>query len=323
MAAVIEQAIARWAKRRGSSASSTSSEESDSTHRRSHGAGRTHRRKRSRRDSIDVQRKETMLKQRRAKEQATRLMPQEFILFLPASLSPTPAPPVAASGSTMEQFQQQRLLRSNDLPLVLAQLESALKKRSKIKRLERKAKPKASVAPTNQAIPERSGENGGTGTPHAPSASSPERKSEFIQPFWLDISSPTMSDMRQLGKLLHLHPLTLEDIISQESREKLELFPRLGYYFIVFRALANSSVVDPPPPPPCTTNDKDAEKETPIEKIDITVNEDGRIKGEEEEGIMDGSMGYGAVQAVNVYLAVFRTGIISVRGVFCLYVCVG
>jgi magnesium transporter len=34
-----------------------------------------------------------------------------------------------------------------------------------------------------------------------------------------------------------LHPLTLEDILQKESREKFELFPRLGYYFVVFRAV--------------------------------------------------------------------------------------
>lgn len=38
-------------------------------------------------------------------------------------------------------------------------------------------------------------------------------------------------------QLLHLHPLTLEDILHQDPREKLEFFPRLGYYFVVFRAV--------------------------------------------------------------------------------------
>ena len=41
--------------------------------------------------------------------------------------------------------------------------------------------------------------------------------------------------------MLHLHPLTLEDILQQEPREKLELFPMLGYYFIVFRAVEYST----------------------------------------------------------------------------------
>jgi len=36
---------------------------------------------------------------------------------------------------------------------------------------------------------------------------------------------------------LHLHPLTLEDILQREPRDKLESFPKLGYYFIVFRAI--------------------------------------------------------------------------------------
>jgi magnesium transporter len=40
---------------------------------------------------------------------------------------------------------------------------------------------------------------------------------------------------------LHLHPLTLEDILHREPREKLELFPKLGYSFIVFRAIESST----------------------------------------------------------------------------------
>jgi magnesium transporter len=38
-------------------------------------------------------------------------------------------------------------------------------------------------------------------------------------------------------KLLHIHPLTLEDILQRNPREKLEIFPKLGYYFISFRAI--------------------------------------------------------------------------------------
>lgn len=40
---------------------------------------------------------------------------------------------------------------------------------------------------------------------------------------------------------MHLHPLTLEDILQREPREKLELFPKLGYYFIVLRAVESST----------------------------------------------------------------------------------
>lgn len=42
-----------------------------------------------------------------------------------------------------------------------------------------------------------------------------------------------------------MHPLTLEDILQQEPREKLELFPKLGYYFIVFRAIESRGLPRP------------------------------------------------------------------------------
>jgi magnesium transporter len=40
---------------------------------------------------------------------------------------------------------------------------------------------------------------------------------------------------------LHIHPLTLEDILQREPREKLELFSKLGYYFIILRAVESST----------------------------------------------------------------------------------
>ncbi|KAG9095834.1 hypothetical protein FRC06_009363 [Ceratobasidium sp. 370] len=93
------------------------------------------------------------------------------------------------------------------------------------------------------------------------------------QAWWLDVASPTWEDMRVLGKLLHLHPLTLEDILHEDPREKLELFPRLGYYFVVFRALETQAALKRPLPP-------DAEQE-------------------------------GTIGAVNVYFVVFREGIVT------------
>lgn len=62
--------------------------------------------------------------------------------------------------------------------------------------------------------------------------------------WWLDVSSPTYTDMKALGRLLHLHPLTLEDILHQDQREKMELFPKLGYYFIVFKAIESQRTRD-------------------------------------------------------------------------------
>ncbi|CAG8546532.1 3415_t:CDS:2 [Paraglomus brasilianum] len=51
--------------------------------------------------------------------------------------------------------------------------------------------------------------------------------------FWIDILSPTDSEMRALSKIFQIHPLTMEDICAQESREKCELFR--NYYFVCFR----------------------------------------------------------------------------------------
>lgn len=55
--------------------------------------------------------------------------------------------------------------------------------------------------------------------------------------WWLDVSCPTWKDLKDIGELLGLHPLTLEDVLHQDPREKLDTYDTLGYYFIVVRAL--------------------------------------------------------------------------------------
>ena len=51
--------------------------------------------------------------------------------------------------------------------------------------------------------------------------------------FWLDILCPTNDEMRVLAKAFGIHGLTTEDIMMQETREKVELFR--NYYFINYR----------------------------------------------------------------------------------------
>lgn len=51
--------------------------------------------------------------------------------------------------------------------------------------------------------------------------------------FWLDVVSPTESEMRVLSKTFGIHPLTSEDILMQEAREKVELFR--NYYLVNYR----------------------------------------------------------------------------------------
>jgi magnesium transporter len=81
--------------------------------------------------------------------------------------------------------------------------------------------------------------------------------------------------------LLHLHPLTLEDILQQEPREKLELFPRLGYYFIIFRAVESLSAPA---------------------QFDVVRQKTGSSQ----------LSVYGSVIEFNIYLVVFRHGICTV-----------
>ncbi|KKY32939.1 putative cora-domain-containing protein [Diaporthe ampelina] len=51
--------------------------------------------------------------------------------------------------------------------------------------------------------------------------------------WWLDIMCPTDAEMLVLRRAFGIHPLTVEDIMLQEAREKVELFH--NYYFINYR----------------------------------------------------------------------------------------
>lgn len=52
--------------------------------------------------------------------------------------------------------------------------------------------------------------------------------------WWLNMSNPTEEEIRAICKAFQIHPLTMEDIEKQETREKIELFP--AYYFACFRS---------------------------------------------------------------------------------------
>ncbi|MBW0489112.1 hypothetical protein O181_028827 [Austropuccinia psidii MF-1] len=69
-------------------------------------------------------------------------------------------------------------------------------------------------------------------------------RSSLNSAWWLDITCPSSSDMHQLQKIFPLHPLTIEDILSQDTREKTETFDGLGYYLISFRGLNDEDFVD-------------------------------------------------------------------------------
>lgn len=51
--------------------------------------------------------------------------------------------------------------------------------------------------------------------------------------WWLDVLNPTEAEVGALSRAFSIHPLTAEDIMTQEAREKVELFKQ--YYFVCFR----------------------------------------------------------------------------------------
>lgn len=52
--------------------------------------------------------------------------------------------------------------------------------------------------------------------------------------WWLDILNPTEEELHVFQRAFGIHRLTTEDIITQEAREKVELFNQ--YYFVCFRS---------------------------------------------------------------------------------------
>jgi magnesium transporter len=51
--------------------------------------------------------------------------------------------------------------------------------------------------------------------------------------WWLDVVNPTDDELGAISRAFSIHPLTTEDIQTQEAREKVELFKQ--YYFVCFR----------------------------------------------------------------------------------------
>jgi len=60
----------------------------------------------------------------------------------------------------------------------------------------------------------------------------PEGETDGV--WWLNMNNPTEEEIRAICRAFGVHPLTIEDIEKQETREKIELFP--SYYFACFRS---------------------------------------------------------------------------------------
>ncbi|KAJ1928054.1 CorA metal ion transporter [Tieghemiomyces parasiticus] len=65
--------------------------------------------------------------------------------------------------------------------------------------------------------------------------------------FWIDVLAPEPRDMALLARFFKIHPLTAEDILTQDAREKCETFR--NYYFTSFRTFemdpSNEGYMDP------------------------------------------------------------------------------
>ena len=105
----------------------------------------------------------------------------------------------------------------------------------------------------------------------------------------------------------------MEDIIHQETREKIETFPTLGYYFVVFRALDESyfKYTSSDSTPATAENLRNADTSKANEQALPGSTKRARVDFIEGVGGKEGVEGVG-VGAVNLYLIVFRDGIVSV-----------
>lgn len=81
-------------------------------------------------------------------------------------------------------------------------------------------------------LPPSGGPGDGDQSPRSP-AKAPIQDPE-ASTWWLDVLSPTDDEMRMFAKVFGIHPLTTEDILLEETREKIELFR--NYYLVCFRS---------------------------------------------------------------------------------------
>ena len=125
--------------------------------------------------------------------------------------------------------------------------------------------------------------------------------------WWLDVRCPTYRVMQHLSLRFPLHPLTVEDILKQESHEKIESFEGLGYYFVVIRAMDKSYF----------RFTRDNSGNTDSLDAHTALRESGgqekgpiRIEMVKNARSKEGLEGVG-VGSVNLYLVVFSHGVIS------------
>ena len=219
LAAVVEIAIHRWYRGHDQrSMSSTSSSSSSSFSFPGTLGTRTTRRHRNRHYSSNVslstaQQERAYIARRKAREEF-RLIPREFILLLPPTMS----------GRTQQlrrsNVPDSRVIKTKSLALVLDHLQFLLKQSAKLQKsyarsavareactegvpnFDPKGKSKqATSLAKEQLLTQKAHKEGGQPVPHE-------------QGWWLDVASPKWEDMRKLGNVCTLSLISSENSIN-------------------------------------------------------------------------------------------------------------
>ncbi|KAG2154797.1 hypothetical protein DEU56DRAFT_725484 [Suillus clintonianus] len=261
LAAVVEHAITRWARRRSSSASvSSSSSSSTSSHSSIYTPSRPPQSRRRQRRASSANMRSTHSEREVAARlrvrQEIRRIDRGFTLYLPPNLNPEIT--VARLSEPLDR-PYQSVSQTTSLPIALNCLEVALKKASRAKKGKGKQRQFSLGTPPlslhhdymSDGVLSRPASFGDVSAALRSSVQGKQtpgglpETNRAPKAWWLDVASPTWDDLQTIGKLLHIHPLTLEDILQQDPREKMELFSKLGYYFVSFRAIQNAAVTQP------------------------------------------------------------------------------
>ncbi|KIW05613.1 uncharacterized protein PV09_03484 [Verruconis gallopava] len=93
----------------------------------------------------------------------------------------------------------------------------------------------------NPAPSQSNGNSNQTTGRNTPTPGKPQKEKRYgPRPiWWLDVLDPTEAEMKVISKAFGIHPLTAEDVMMREQREKVELFR--NYYFVSYRSFEQDS----------------------------------------------------------------------------------
>lgn len=236
IAAAVELAISRWARRARGNSSSRSSTSSSSSSANSSTTTRTRSRRRRRLSvsTLRTMQSERNIAARRKALEESRQIPRNFALYVPPQEAEAGrwAPPIpwrVVSGDR-DKATNERIIWTTSLPLVLSQVEAAMKRPSRPRRPRGRSRG-PSTRPNGSTPVEyferqelahtlaTSGVNSATvrklkkgkqRDPHAsfkraepPTECDPPETHALPKAWFLDVASPTWEDLRALGKVRH------------------------------------------------------------------------------------------------------------------------